>query len=228
MPNYVTSAQQSTFTPEDLYSDFPGTSIGRGIALRILKNFDTLSYSQIATEEIAKTLATLNPLTSKEASAKAYDIVDRSEQPKLPAAEKNTGIWWDSRIIFGDERYCFKQNLNTGPEINPWLVPQTMRLNCPAKIDAEVLHVPEATQKGILFNQYYEFRINPDSALFFDKITGKQLHVPFGAFNSRNFNEVLSIIHNQMEQKLLPGLDKRNSTDPVPLYKGIHKVSFKW
>jgi hypothetical protein len=228
LPNYGSDEQQSTFTPEDLYSDFLGAVIGRNIALRILRNLDTLSYSKIATEEVAKTIASLHPLTTKKASAFAYDIVDRSKQLKLPTAKRNADIWWDSRIIFSDERYCFKRSINTGPEIDPWLVPYSKKLGCPVHPGAEVLLVPERTLSGVSFYDFYEFTITPDSALFYSKMTGKELHILFAAFNTRNFNAPVAVVYKEMEQKLLPGFDKRNSLDPVPSYKSVTRVLFKW
>ena len=74
-PNYSLSEQQSTFTPEDLYSDLLGATIGKNIALRILKNLDTLSYSEIATEEIEKKIASLDPVKSKKESKEETHII---------------------------------------------------------------------------------------------------------------------------------------------------------
>lgn len=228
LPNFGGSEQQSTFTPEDLYSDFIGTVIGRKIALRILRNLDTLTYSQIATEEIAKMIASLNPMKTKKASAIAYDMVDRSKQLKLPIAKRNNDIWWDSRIVFSDERYCFKRNINTGPTIEPWLVPESKKLKCPVHAKAEVLHIPEQTQAGASLYTNYEFTIHPDSALFFGKVNGKQLHTPFSTFTTQHYGQVIKLIYNQMEIELHPGFDKRDRLDPVPSYSGVRKVFFKW
>ena len=227
LPNYKFSEQQSTFTPEDIYSDFLGTTMGRNIVLRILKNRDTLSYSQIATQEIAKTIAALHPLTTKNASARAYDIVDRYKQLKLPLEKRNKDVWWDSNIIFSDERYCFKRYLNTGPHLEPWLVPQAKKLKCAAHPDAEVLQVPQQTKAGVSFYHYYEFTISPDSVLFFGRITGKQLFVPFGVFTTQHFDKVVNLIRGEMEEKLMAGFDKRNSVDPVLFFKNVRKVLFR-
>lgn len=228
LPNYIGSEQQSTFTPEDVYSDFLGTEIGRKIALRILKNFDTLSYSQIATEEIAKTIAFLQPMKTKNETAQAYDIVDRSEQSNLPEDEQNKDVWWDSHIVFTDVRYCFKRSMEIGPTIEPWLVPQAARLGCKVDTKAQILPVPQQTVAGESFYNYYEFTISPDSLLFFAKKSRKQIHTPLTFFTTKDLDGVMAVVHRQMEEKLLSGFDKRDNFDPVPQYKRVTKVWFKW
>ena len=228
LPNYGSSEQQSTFTPEDLYSDFVGTVIGRNIALRILRNLDTLSYSKIATQEIAKVIASLHPLKTKKASALAYDLVDRSVQLKLPADKRNKDIWWDSRIVFSDERYCFKRSMDLGPPLEPWLVPTSKTLKCPDHPKPEVLQVPQRTLAGVSFYKYYTFTITPDRDLFYGKLSGKELHTPFGSFTTEHFDDAVRVVYKEMEERFLPGFDIRNSQDPVPSYKGVTKVLFKW
>ena len=226
-PNHNESEQQSTFTPEDTYSNFLGTLIGKNIALRILKNLDTLSYSQIATEEIKRMVSSLNPLITKKRSAQAYDLVDRNKQLKLRVDKRNKDIWYDSKIVFTDQRYMFKRYVNIGPEINPWLVPQSKRLSCPAHPKAEILQVPQQTKAGVSLYNYYEFTINPDSALFYVKTNGKELHPPFESFSTQHFDKVVNQIKEEMEKVFLPGFDKRNSLDPVPEYKGVKRVLFR-
>jgi len=226
-PNFIASEQQSTFTPEDVYSDFLGTVIGRNIALRILKNMDTIAYSQIATEEIEKTISVLEPLTTKKGSAEAYDIVDRNKQLKLPDDKRNKDIWYDSQIPFTDERYMFKRNMSIGPVMTPWLVPHPEQLGCPAKPKADLLYVPQQTTSGTPINAYYTFSIHPDSILFYNKNTGNELHPPFATFTTLHYKTIMRQIKTEMQEKLLAGFDKRNSFDPVPYFKGAHKVLFK-
>lgn len=226
-PNHLTSEQQSAFTPEDVYSNFLGTLIGNNIALRILNNLDTLSYSQIATEEIRKMVTSLNPMTTKKRSAQAYDIVDRNKQLKLPSAKRNTDIWYDSKIVFTDQRYMFKRDMDIGPTLEPWLVPQSKRLKCPAHPEAKILQVPQQTKAGFSFYNYYEFTISPDSSLFYAKSSGKELHHPFEPFSTRRMDTIVNQIKTEMENILLLGFEKRNRLDPVPFYTGLKKVFFR-
>ena len=51
--------------------------------------------------------------------------------------------------------------------------------------------LPQRTLAGVSFYDYYEFKIFPDSALFYTKITGKQLHEPFEPFSTRNMAQVI-------------------------------------
>ena len=226
-PNYPVSEQQSTFTPEDLYSDLLGATIGKNIAMRILKNLDTLSYTEIATQEIAKTIASLDPVKSKKDSKEAYDIVDRYKQMKLPATKRNNDVWWDSNIVFSDERYVFKRDMNIGPQHSPWLVPKAEQFGCSVHPKAEVLKLPQKTKSGKSFYNYYRFTISPDSILFFAKKSHKELHPPFGPFSTDHFDVVVSQIGKEMEKQLLKGYNKRNNDDPVARFKGIKRVWFQ-
>ena len=171
LPNYSMSEQQSTFTPEDTYSNYLGTVIGKNIVLRILQKHEGLSYSQIATEEIQKMVASLGPMTTKKASKQAYDIVDYYKQLKLPEGRRNDDVWWDSQMLFRDERYVFKRYINIGPTVGPWLVPMSEKLGCPVNPKAEVFEVPRLASTGKPFYDYYNFMITPKSSLFFTKNT---------------------------------------------------------
>lgn len=223
-PNFMFSEQQSAFTPEDLYSNFIGTMVGKEIALRILKSEDTLSYTQIATEEIEQMMATLNPLKTKKESASAYDIVNRSKQLKLPEGERNKDVWWDNKIVFSDQRYVFKRSMDIGPEISPWLVPSPNKIGCPTRSVAEVLKVPQKTKAGVSFHKYYQLIISPDSVLFYSKRNNEELHPPFNSFFTQQMDVIMQQISEEMSMILLADFDKRNSVDPVPHYKGIKRV----
>jgi hypothetical protein len=227
-PNHKRIEQQSAFTPEDTYSNFLGTLIGKNIALRILHNFESISYEQIATEEIDKAIASLNPVSTVEASKQAYDIVDRYKQLKLLEAERNKDIWWDSQMIFMDPRYMFKRDMSTGPRIEPWLVPQAHRVGCSTDMKGRVLNVPEKTEAGASLYNYYEFLIQPDSSLFFSKRTKRQLHTPFTEFSTQNISRVIKQVGKEMEKKLLPGFDKRNSQDPISSFGKVRRVIGKY
>jgi hypothetical protein len=223
LPNHRTE-QQSAFTPEDPYSNLLGTLIGKNIALRILRDFESLSYSEIATEEIAKVVASLHPLNTIEGSKKAYDIVDRYKQLKLPEDQRNEDVWYDSQIIFMDPRYVFKRDMTIGPKKEPWLVPHQEQLGCSANIKPSVLSVPQKTQTGVSLYDYYEFTIQPDSSLFINKRTKQEWHKPFGTFSTKDFNRIISQVGNEMEKELLPGFDKRDNKNPVASYKKVRKV----
>jgi len=226
LPNYTFNEQQSTFTPEDTYSNFFGTIIGRNIALRILQNRDSLPYEQIATEEIQKEIAKLQPVSSKKQSKEAYDIVDASKQQNLPEAEQNMDVWWDSKVLFRDQRYVFKRYTATGPYLNPWLVPKADKVGC-FDIKPTVLFVPQKTKNGASLYNYYTLTIIPDSLLFFDKKTHEQLHEPFGTFTSKNMSKIIAHVSNDMQQELLAGYNKRNEKNPERHYKKLRKVWFR-
>lgn len=227
MPNHFISEQQSTFTPEDVYSNLLGTLIGKRVALRILTKKENLPFTQIANEEIREMIRQLLPLQNEEASKQAYDIVDRHVQGKLPEKERNKDIWWDSKIIFTDARYVFKRYMNIGPAVAPWLVPkQYEKLGCPCEPFVKTLRVPTVTHAGQSLYNYYTFSISPDSSLFFAEKSGKQLHKPFTAFTTQNIAQVVERIGQEMQQMLLPGYNKRNNIDPVPQYEKVKYVLF--
>jgi hypothetical protein len=227
-PYKLFSEQQSTFTPEDNYSNFLGTVIGRKVALRILNDTTgDLSYSQIASEEIHRVMTQLEPVETIRDSKKAYDIVDRNKQVKLPKAIRNNDVWYDSKIIFRDQRYMFKRNTNIGPEMGPWLVPHAEQAGCPTQIQPEVLHVPEFTEAGVSLYKYYEFTISPDSNLFYDYRRDTQRHAPFAKFSTQNFAAIIAHISKEMAVILMPGFDKRDKADPTVYYTNAKRVLFK-
>ena len=226
LPNFTYSEQQSTFTPEDTYSNFLGTVIGKKIILRILQKQEGLSYEQIASEELKKEIALLLPVSSKEDSKKAYDIVDAAKQAKLPEAEQNKDVWWDSRVQFRDERYVFKRYIETGPQLNPWLVPRSSQVGC-KNIKPVVLQVPQRTKTGMSFYHYYTLTITPDSLLFYNKKTHEQLHKPFAAFTTNNMQKVIAIVEKEMEKELKVGFDKRDKKNPEDQYEDMRRVWFR-
>ena len=226
-PYHIIPEQSSTFTPEDNYSNFLGTVIGKKVALRILNGRSNLSYSEIATEEIQKIIASLQPVDSKKESKRAYDIVDVNKQRKLPVAERNSDVWYDSRIVFRDQRYMFKRNLEIGPEMHPWLVPQSDKLACACNMQPEVLPVPQVTEAGSSLYNYYEFTITPDSNMFYSYKKHKQLHPAFSAFNTKDYQAIVDHIGKQMAEVLMPGFDKRNDADPTVYFTNANKVLLK-
>lgn len=226
-PYHFISEQSSAFTPEDLYSNFLGTEIGKRIALRILNKQEALSYSQIATEEIQKMITSLSPVQSKKDSKHAYDVVDLNKQRKLPLKEQNKDVWYDSKIVFHDQRYVFKRYMNTGPEIGPWLIPEPEKAGCPCEQDPKVLHVPQSASTGKSYYDYYTFTITPDSNMFYDYKRHKELHPAFSAFTTNHFGQIVRHIHQQMEGVLLPGFDKRNDQNPTIFYTNAKKVFLK-
>lgn len=226
-PNYTLSEQQSAFSPEDIYSNSLGAYIGRKVALHILEDKDDRPYAEIASEAIKNEIELLDPVNSKKKSKEAYDIVDGYKQDQLLYSQRNDDIWWNSQIIFADERYVFKRYMNIGPLMDPWLVPSQEKIGCDSGTVAETIKLPQVTERGISFYKYYNFRIEPSAKLFYNKRTHKQIHPPFKPFSTENFATVVNQIRGEMEKALLPGFDKRDCTDPVPQYKGALKVMFR-
>jgi hypothetical protein len=226
-PYHKTTEQQSTFTPEDTYSNMLGTAIGKNVALRLLSDTSNLSYSEIAAEEIEKYISSLQPLLTKQESKWAYDIVDLNKQHKLPECQRNNDVWYDSKIVFHDERYVFKRYTNIGPDIDPWLVPKSDELGCREPLSPETIEVPQLTQSGDSFYDYYTFTITPDVNMFYDHKKNRQLHPSFGTFTTRNYNTIMVQIDSEMAQVLMPDFNKRDDANPTIYYTHAHKVLFK-
>lgn len=226
LPNYTFDERQSTFTPEDTYSNFLGTVVGRNVALRILLKREGLPFSQIASEEIRKELDKLLPVRDKKMTKAAYDIVDAAVQAKLPAGERNTDVWWDSRVVFRDGRYVFKRYINIGPQLQPWRVPQAFRVNCEG-VKPLVLTVPQRSKSGASLYTYYTLTMSPDSALFYNKRNGERLHKPFPAFESKNMDRIVRQVEEEMRKELLSGFGKRNRVNPEGQYEDLKKMWFK-
>ena len=154
-------------------------------------------------------------------------MVDRSTQLKLPEQERNKDVWYDSHVAFHDPRYVFKRYMNTGPVLEPWLIPQSEKAGCPADVNAELFPVPQKTEAGASLHDYYDFRIVPDSKLFYSKHSGKPLHAPFASFSTRNMKSIVAQVRKDMEQTLFPGFDKRNKSDPIPKFQKLKRVWFR-
>lgn len=223
-PNHMFSEQQSAFSPEDNYSNFLGTKIGKLVALRILNLKEKKSYSKIASEEIRKYLKSLVPMKTKRKSRQAYDQVDRFKQIRRSPEKRNEDVWWDSNILFTDHRYLFKRYTKIGPKLDPWLVPDSEALGCP-ELDMDVLEVPTVSKTNKNLYDYYSFKITPDEEhLFFNKKTHKQEHEIFGIFTTENFQDVLSFVEGEMEKELLPGFTIRDLKNPVSQFKNLKRV----
>jgi len=225
-PYHHLTEQHSTFTPEDNYSNFLGTEIGRRVALRMLSD-TTLNYSLVATDEINKMIDSLQPLRTIKQSKHAYDIVDLNKQRKLDPDSCNRDVWYDSRIVFHDQRYIFKRDMNTGPDMRPWLVPHAEQAGCPVTADTAIFHVPQLTSTGKSFYNYYTFTITPSTEMFYNRKKHKKLHPPFGVFTTQDMGRITDHIRPQMELILGKGFDKRDCQDPTLSYTGIRKVFFK-
>jgi len=225
-PNYSFSQRQSTFTPEDTYSNFVGTVIGRQIVLRILRDKDGLSYEQIATEEIERHIASLMPVENRKQTKEAYDIVDVSPQEKLPEGERNADVWWDNRVAMIDGRYVFKRCLDIGPHLEPWLVPKAEQAGCPIGTKAQKYTVPQRNRTGGSLHRYYTLTITPDSLLFYDRQTDTLLYEPFKAFESKDMDKVMATVTRAMEKELLAGFDRRDSVNPQEHFTGLRKRWF--
>jgi hypothetical protein len=227
LPNYTYSEQQSTFTPEDTYSNFLGTVIGGNIVKRILEKQEAMPFSELAAEEIKKEIASLLPVEGKEQSKEAYDIVDAAKQAKLPETDRNLDVWWDSRVQFRDERNVFKRYISTGPQLAPWLIPRADKVSCDTSVMPEVLTVPQKTNAGNSLYNYYTLTIKPDSLLFFDKKTHEKLHEPFGTFTTQDMQKIIDHVRNDMEIELHPGFTLRDKKNPEDGFKDLKKVLFR-
>ena len=226
-PYHTVSEQSSTFTPEDTYSNMLGTAIGKKVALRILSDTTTLSYSEIATEEIQKYIASLQPVEDIKESKRAYDIVDRNKQRKLPESERNYDVWYDSKIVFHDQRYVFKRYTNTGPAIDPWLVPKSEQVGCNQYASPKIIKVPKLTQSGKSFYNFYTFTITPDTAMFYDHKKNRQLHPSFRTFTTQHMGKIITQIDTEMARVLMPDFNERDNADPTKYYTHTHKVILK-
>jgi hypothetical protein len=195
--------------------------------MRILHGLEMRPFEEVATEVIEQELKALLPVDSKKESKLAYDLVDRDEQMKLPEGKRNPDVWWDSNILFRDQRYIFKRVLDLGPEIDPWLVPQSQKLGCPLEEDPALLEIPENAHTGLSFYNYYKFTITPDQAMFCGK-KGQLVHQPFKEFNTADYQKIMSIVAAEMEQLLHEGFDKRDCCDPVLAYKNLRRVGLAY
>ena len=97
----------SAFSPEDLYSNLVGIKISRAVLLA-QDTWSEASFNRAMDEAIHRALHRLGavPEATARAQTRALD-----------------GIWWDSTLRLPADDLVRRRNLDTGPELNPWLAP---------------------------------------------------------------------------------------------------------
>lgn len=119
----------SSFSPEDLYSNLLGVTLG----IRALKS--ELSYDQAMTLLIAETLDSLQAVETIEETYAAMDKVEN--------------IWWTSEKSLPSKKVLLKRYYDSGEHLTPWLIPDVNFEQKPY-----TLQKPEAA-----LSSFYEFKI---------------------------------------------------------------------
>jgi len=182
----------SAFSPEDLYSNLVGIRIAGAIALERSARTDDL-YDRSVDAWLRAVLVELRA-TSKQTGREAMGAVD--------------GVWWDSRERLPDTNLVLRRNLDIGPRLTPWLVPQDLvpaavRKACGEEVRALSLFEP-APFRDIAVGQVATLEITPSDLL--------RTQPPFDALGPRvtqdDFPAILKTLRKQVRAQLGPEADR--------------------
>lgn len=137
----------SSFSPEDLYSNLLGATIG-GDAL-----LDSKPYDEAMTSGITGMLTFLGAVPCAETIA-ALDAVN--------------GRWWDQSKLLPADDFLLRRQFDAGPQVAPWFV-TAPGVGCPQPPTPLLLGVDEffvdATGDAIELSSFYELAIDVDTTL---------------------------------------------------------------
>jgi hypothetical protein len=178
--------QASAFSPEDLYSNLVGVRIAGAIALERSARTDDL-YNRSVDAWLRAFLGELGA-TSKRAAREAMGAVD--------------GSWWDSRARLPDTALVLRRNLEIGPMLTPWLIPEELataglRSECGEDVQPLSLFEPNFSPE-IAVDRFATLEIVPSEAL--------RKEPPFDALGPRitqdDFPAILTAIREQVRARL--------------------------
>ncbi|HEB90666.1 MAG TPA: DUF4056 domain-containing protein [Deltaproteobacteria bacterium] len=103
----------SSFSPEDLYSNLLGIRIAAAIALEHSARSSAI-YDRSVDAWLRETIRFLGP-TSKRTAREAMAALD--------------GVWWNSRALLPGPGVLLRRHFSFDSEIEPWLVPPSLMTN---------------------------------------------------------------------------------------------------
>lgn len=193
---------QSSFSPEDNFSNLAGTYAGAEVIRAMQKN-ESLTYNKAADLVFREFMNKFRIVSSKKETKKAYAQVDR----KFYTPDFGSGqTWFDSSIELLDQRYCFKRQVADLEQqvLAPWLIPHPDQAGCTASASPQSMQIPimNLTQTESL-KDYYEFVLEPKPSLF-------RGHTPLpGKISSHDIPLILTIIKSEMREQLGDGFDNK-------------------
>ncbi len=100
----------SAFSPEDLYSNLLGIHLASYLVLSGEAETEEVFNQGMdrAIRDVLRRLGAMPPAQTR----RALDSVD--------------GLWWNSRERLPSERLLLRRNLNLGPELAPWRIPESL------------------------------------------------------------------------------------------------------
>jgi len=187
----------SAFSPEDIYSNLVGIRIAGAIAFDRSARTDDL-YNRSVDVWLRAVLTELGA-TSRQKGREAMGAVD--------------GSWWDSRARLPDTALVLRRNLDVGPTLTPWLIPEelateALRGECGESVQAVSLLVPRSFRE-IPIDQLATLEIALSDAL--------KEQPPFDALGPRitpdDFPAILETAREQIRAQLGPEADRYSGGD---------------
>lgn len=158
-PARLFSEQQSTFSPEDEPSNFLGTEIGRTAIERV--EASDVAFENAVDAVMKERLASLGAVGTADDTRENFAQVDRHQDGPV------TGVsWYDSDVVFWDQRYLFKRNIHTLTTVTAWRVPAGSEVGCKRPAHAYSARVPRYTARGTPFTEQYEWQFTPERRYF--------------------------------------------------------------
>lgn len=191
------SERVSAFSPEDIYSNLVGTRVAGAVAFDRSARTDDL-YNRSVDAWLKVVLAELGA-TSRKKGREAMRAVD--------------GLWWDSRAMLPDTALVLRRNLDVGPTLTPWLIPdalatESLRNTCGEGVKAVSLPDPSVF-RDIPIDQFATLEIAPEDRL--------REQPPFDALGPRitqhDFPAILEVARQQIRAELGPEADGHPGVD---------------
>lgn len=151
--------QQSTFSPEDASSNFLGTVIARR-AIEIVEETD-MPFEDAVDVAFADRMVALGVVRTADETRQGFAQVDRHQNGPVTGAE-----WFDSGVVFWDQRYLFKRNIHALTTVFPWRVPAGAEIGCDGAIAPFIGRVPRTTVLGVPLTDLYEWHFTPERKYF--------------------------------------------------------------
>jgi hypothetical protein len=169
--------KQSSFSPEDNYSNLLGTYVG----YRALKADG--SYLNNVEREINELL-------------NSYEAVSTSEETRQ-AMDDVRGLWW-RKVSLPSNRFLLAKYFDSYGSLKPWMVPNHLKM-FESQPDPVTLSVPETTLTGIPLTDLFTIEIKPAHRIPVRKVLNRKRG---GGITEIDFPEYVNWIRRSETERL--------------------------
>ncbi len=199
----VFSEVASAFSPEDLYSNLLGTRIAVAVAAE--RSARTAELYERSVDNWLRAVLERLGATSRETALEAMWAVD--------------GLWWRSEAVLPDADLVIRRNVELGPELEPWRVPEGRRspglrarlaAECPdGEAPARIRRI--RTLRGIPLGRLARLEIEVAPELR----ARPALAAEDGLLTDRDLPRIVAVIGDEVRARFGPFADRPEDADPA-------------